>query len=55
VTIGRDYGTSVEIVHGLAETDNVILNPSDSLEPGVQVRVAQPAAPDAKASAKSEH
>lgn len=34
VTVGRDYGTTVEIVDGLSETDNVILNPSDSLEPG---------------------
>jgi membrane fusion protein, multidrug efflux system len=41
VTVGRDYGTTVEIVHGLSETDNVILNPSDSLEQGLQVRVAQ--------------
>jgi multidrug efflux pump subunit AcrA (membrane-fusion protein) len=48
VTMGRDYGTTVEIVHGLAETDNVIVNPSDSLAPGVKVRVApadKPAAP----------
>jgi RND family efflux transporter MFP subunit len=42
VTIGRDYGTKVEIVHGLSETDNVILNPSDSLEAGSKVRIAKP-------------
>jgi RND family efflux transporter MFP subunit len=47
VTVGRDYGTTVEIVHGLAETDNVILNPSDSLEAGSKVRVAKE---EAKAS-----
>jgi RND family efflux transporter MFP subunit len=41
VTVGRDYGTTVEIVRGLSETDNVILNPSDSLEPGSKVRIAQ--------------
>jgi RND family efflux transporter MFP subunit len=41
VTVGRDYGTTVEIVHGLSETDNVILNPSDSLQEGLQVRVAK--------------
>jgi RND family efflux transporter MFP subunit len=39
VTVGRDYGTTVEIVHGLAETDSIILNPSDSLESGIKVRV----------------
>jgi RND family efflux transporter MFP subunit len=41
VTVGRDYGTTVEIVEGLSETDNIILNPSDSLEPGGKVRVAK--------------
>ena len=41
VTVGRDYGTNVEIVFGLAETDNVIINPSDSLEPGTKVQVAK--------------
>jgi len=29
--IGRDYGNSVEIVSGLQATDNVIVDPSDSL------------------------
>jgi multidrug efflux system membrane fusion protein len=41
VTVGRDYGTTVEIVHGLSETDHLILNPSDSLEPGIKVRIAK--------------
>jgi len=43
LTVGRDFGNSVEIVAGLSESDDVILNPSDSLEPGMQVRVAKPA------------
>jgi RND family efflux transporter MFP subunit len=50
VTVGRDYGTTVEIVHGLSETDNVIINPSDSLQAGIQVRVAK-AEPEAAAPA----
>jgi RND family efflux transporter MFP subunit len=41
VTVGRDYGTTVEIVHGLSQSDNVILNPSDSLEAGIKVRIAK--------------
>jgi len=41
VTVGQDYGTTVEIVRGLSETDSVILNPSDSLQEGLQVRVAK--------------
>ena len=48
VTVGRDYGTTVEIVHGLSETDNVIINPSDSLEAGIKVRVAKAATDAAK-------
>jgi multidrug efflux system membrane fusion protein len=41
VTIGRDYGTTVEILAGLKPTDSVVLNPSDSLEEGQQVSVRQ--------------
>jgi RND family efflux transporter MFP subunit len=48
VTVGRDYGTTVEIVHGLSDGDNVIINPSDSLENGAQVRLFQPHAEAAK-------
>jgi RND family efflux transporter MFP subunit len=40
VTIGRDYGTSVEVVSGLQPTDSVIINPSDSLVSGTVVRVS---------------
>jgi multidrug efflux pump subunit AcrA (membrane-fusion protein) len=40
VTIGRDYGTSVEILSGVSETDNIVLNPPDSLEEGEQVQIA---------------
>jgi RND family efflux transporter MFP subunit len=49
VNIGRDFGTSVEIVRGLSDADQVIVNPSDSLESGVQVRIATPEAPVATA------
>jgi RND family efflux transporter MFP subunit len=51
VTMGRDYGTTVEIVDGLKESDNVILNPSDSLESGTKVRIAEPT----KSAAKPAH
>lgn len=42
VVIGRDYGSSVEILEGLQPTDEIIVNPADSLEDGEQVNVAQP-------------
>jgi len=39
VTIGRDYGSKVEIVSGLRPSDSIILDPSDSLENGAPVRL----------------
>jgi len=38
VTLGRDYGTEVEVTSGLTEKDAVIVNPPDSLTAGAQVR-----------------
>jgi RND family efflux transporter MFP subunit len=40
VTIGHDYGTSLEVLSGLNAQDNVILDPSDSLTDGAPVQVA---------------
>jgi RND family efflux transporter MFP subunit len=40
VTIGRDYGNKVEIVSGLRPTDEVIVDPADSLISGTAVRIA---------------
>jgi RND family efflux transporter MFP subunit len=40
VTIGRDYGEKVEILSGLQATDEVIIDPSDSLISGTAVRIA---------------
>jgi RND family efflux transporter MFP subunit len=40
VTLGRDYGTSIEVVAGVGAEDRVILNPADSLVSGTTVRVA---------------
>ncbi|MGB0123927.1 MAG: efflux RND transporter periplasmic adaptor subunit [Silvibacterium sp.] len=37
VTIGHDFGNSVEITSGLTAADEVILDPSDSLASGIQV------------------
>lgn len=39
ITIGRDYGSTVEVIAGLTHSDPVIVNPSDSLTSGTQVRV----------------
>ncbi|HWO35517.1 MAG TPA: efflux RND transporter periplasmic adaptor subunit, partial [Candidatus Acidoferrum sp.] len=40
ITIGRDYGATVEVVAGLQPTDQVIVNPSDSLASGNPVQVS---------------
>ena len=40
ITIGRDFGATVEVVAGLRPTDQVIVNPSDSLTSGSQVHAA---------------
>ena len=41
VTIGRDYGTDVEVLGGLDAGDSIVLNPSDSLEDGQTVNVVK--------------
>jgi RND family efflux transporter MFP subunit len=40
ITIGRDYGSTVEVVAGLKPADRVIVNPSDSITTGTPVRVS---------------
>jgi hypothetical protein len=44
VTIGRDSGTSVEITTGLSPSDQIILDPSDSLSEGQPVKIGSPSA-----------
>ena len=41
VAIGRDFGNTVEIISGLEPSDAVVVSPSDSLENGQVVRIAQ--------------
>ena len=43
ITIGHDYGNTVEVVSGLQPADAVILDPSDSLTTGAAVDVRPPA------------
>jgi RND family efflux transporter MFP subunit len=42
VSIGRDYGASLEILDGLRADEQVVINPSDSLADGQQVQVVTP-------------
>ena len=40
VTMGRDFGTSVEVVSGVTAEDRVVVNPPDALEEGQMVQIA---------------
>ncbi len=41
VVIGRDNGSTLQIASGLSSSDNVILNPADSLAEGQPIRLAE--------------
>ena len=41
LTIGRDYGTSLEVLQGLSADDWIVLNPPDSLAEGEKVNVRE--------------
>jgi len=44
ITIGHDYGGTLEVTSGLAPDDLIILDPSDSLMSGARVQVSESAA-----------
>jgi RND family efflux transporter MFP subunit len=43
LTIGRDYGTTLEVLQGLEVNDWIVLNPADSLDEGQEVHVKEAA------------
>jgi RND family efflux transporter MFP subunit len=49
ITVGRDFGTTVEVLSGLQLSDSVITNPSDSLTAGTEVAVTTTADSNSKA------
>ena len=50
LSIGRDFGNSVEVLQGIDQRDSIVINPADSLENGEQVTLSQnnDPAPDPK-------
>jgi len=46
VKIGRDYGSTVEILSGITGSDSVVLSPPDSLTSGTPVKIADQHAGD---------
>ena len=51
IHVGRDFGTQLEVLDGLAENTKVVINPNDDLVEGIQVQV-QPVEKPASAVAK---
>jgi hypothetical protein len=38
ITLGRDFGTIIEVLDGVQAGDNLIVNPAESLASGMRVR-----------------
>jgi multidrug efflux pump subunit AcrA (membrane-fusion protein) len=47
LTVGRDFGTEIEVASGLSEGDEIVTNPGEKLAEGVEVKTV--AAPGAEA------
>ncbi len=47
IAIGRDFGATLEVLGGVDTSDQIVVNPSDSLEEGQVVHVAKPSSGDA--------
>jgi membrane fusion protein, multidrug efflux system len=48
ITLGRDFGTTVEVASGLNLDERLIANPGDAIAPGDSVRVVEvPSKPSA--------
>jgi RND family efflux transporter MFP subunit len=54
LAIGRDYGTSLEVLTGLKHDDWIVLNPPDSIENGEEVHVQEVKNPLAPAPAPGQ-
>jgi RND family efflux transporter MFP subunit len=50
LTIGRDYGNSLEVLQGIDAADRIVVNPPDALEQNEQVNLAPAGATGAPAS-----
>ncbi|HXJ87925.1 MAG TPA: efflux RND transporter periplasmic adaptor subunit [Candidatus Binatia bacterium] len=55
ISIGKDYGTTLEVLAGVTTEDQVIINPSDSLEEGQLVNLAPPSAGQGRDQSAARH
>jgi RND family efflux transporter MFP subunit len=53
VQVGRDFGTEIEILSGVSGQDRVIVNPPDSLYPGVLVKIHNPSQTSASSAPRA--
>jgi RND family efflux transporter MFP subunit len=53
VSIGRDFGNTIEITGGLSASDQIVASPPDYLVDGMHVSIQPPAGQQSAASAKS--
>lgn len=51
ISVGRDFGTQLEVLDGLAENAKVVINPNDDLVEGLQVQVKADEKPKADIAA----
>jgi len=47
IQVGRDYGTDLEALTGVVDGDQVVMNPTDDLEEGMEVKTQEPPAANA--------
>jgi hypothetical protein len=52
VTLGHDFGDTIEVLTGVRPADAVIANPPDSLTSGMRVAVQSSSGPSAAPSSK---
>jgi len=38
IQVGRDFGTEMEVISGLKDGDKVVVNPTDDLQEGMEVK-----------------
>jgi RND family efflux transporter MFP subunit len=50
---GRDFGKTIEVLDGIDPQDNIVVNPSDSIEDGLTVRIAPPSGNSNQKDSKS--
>jgi RND family efflux transporter MFP subunit len=52
ITLGRDFGSTVEVVGGLQDNDRIVISPPDSMYEGQQVNIADNTKPPQQAAPK---